>query len=331
MPIFNGAELVQKGIDSILNQTYGNFELIIVNDGSTDNTIEVLNSYKDSRLRVISQENRGISNAINAGHCFAKGSLIAHHDHDDISLPQRFEKQINFLSKNSEIGLVGTAAEVWNVSGPTGRFLDHPTTPGEVAFELIFNNCLVHSSWMYRQELIKEVGSYSTDTHRQPPEDYEFISRLIRKFRATNLSERLVIYREIPNSTSSASRSGENIPFSKRLALISAENISYAAEVNLSSNQAINFGAITHNYIEGINSKPNLKDIKKLVITAGEKLALRYHEPNILNLVDSKLDHLSHQYYAYSGVASNLEILMQQSNLFLARLRFKIQGLILKP
>jgi glycosyltransferase involved in cell wall biosynthesis len=111
MPVYNAAEFLAESIESILNQTFTNFELIILNDKSTDNSLDVISKYQrsDSRIIIINKDiNVGPANLRNEGLSIAKGEFVALMDADDIAMPQRFEKQINVLKSNPEIGLCGT-------------------------------------------------------------------------------------------------------------------------------------------------------------------------------------------------------------------------------
>ena len=113
-------KMLKKSIDSIINQTYSNWEYIICNDGSTDNTLEELNKIVqvDSRIKVISYDkNKGLNYALNMCLKEAKGTYIARQDDDDISLKERFKKQVDFLDKHSEYAIVGTLADVFDDSG----------------------------------------------------------------------------------------------------------------------------------------------------------------------------------------------------------------------
>ena len=113
MPVYNTKEeFLRTAIESILNQTFSNFEFIIINDGSTNNAEDVILSYKDDRIIYLKQENQGIVAALNNGWDRAKGEYIARMDSDDISFPERFEKQLKFLEENPEYSLVGSWAEV---------------------------------------------------------------------------------------------------------------------------------------------------------------------------------------------------------------------------
>ena len=145
MAVKNGGDLVKEAIDSILIQSLTNFEFIIINDGSTDETLRTLQAYRDPRILVVSQENQGLAKALNKGLMLARGKYIARQDHDDISLPTRLEKQVQYLEQHPRVGLLGTAAQIWSLTGSTGRFHDHPSASGVLAFELLFNNPFVHT------------------------------------------------------------------------------------------------------------------------------------------------------------------------------------------
>ncbi|MHC1732039.1 MAG: glycosyltransferase family 2 protein [Bacteroidales bacterium] len=108
MPTRNAEKYLKEAIDSILNQKFSDFEFIIIDDNSIDHTINIINSYHDDRIKIYSGECRGISAALNLGIKKSSGEYIARMDADDISLPERFEQQINFLEQNPDIGICGT-------------------------------------------------------------------------------------------------------------------------------------------------------------------------------------------------------------------------------
>ena len=108
MPVYNGEKYLQEAIESILNQTFKDFEFIIINDGSTDKTLEIIKSFTDPRIKLITQENRGIIYSLNKGITESRGKYIARMDADDISLPERLEKEYRFLEQNPNYGIVGT-------------------------------------------------------------------------------------------------------------------------------------------------------------------------------------------------------------------------------
>lgn len=255
MPVYNGANDVQKSLDTILTQTFRNFEFIVINDGSKDDTSSILNAVHDPRVRVIHQDNMGLAATLNRGINMALGKLIARQDHDDLSRPERLAKQVSFLLDHSECVLLGSAADIWVVNEPSNRYHDHPTEHELLAFDLLFNNPFVHSSVMMRRDAVLAIGGYTTDKNRQPPEDYELWSRLARIGRVANLAERLLIYREMPHSMS---RIGPN-PFLEQLVTISAENLAFANGVEKPEAAMLDVAALTHSAFHRMSSRPNIK------------------------------------------------------------------------
>ena len=313
MPVKDGADFVGKAIESLLNQTFTDFELIVINDGSTDQSVQVIEQFKDSRITLLTQENQGVSKTSNRGLALCRGKYITRHDHDDLSFPTRLSKQVSYLDDHPQCGLVGTAAEVWTPDGPTGRSRDFPTKPGAIAFELIFDSPFVLSSVMFRREVMEKVGMFSEDPLRTPMEDFEFISRVGRQFEMANLAERLVVYREVPNSESSVIRpnhGGARDKVVSRIAMFSSENLAYANEMSAPNDDMTNFGAISHWYFKAIVGAPNYVAIRQLVKQAAELISIRYREPEVLKMLARKLSNLDYQYYTYSGQKFKRERIM---------------------
>jgi hypothetical protein len=233
LPVYNGAVDVPAAIDSILGQSFGDFELIAIDDGSPkDDSLAVMRRIAaergDPRLQVVAlQPNRGLAGALNHGISLARGRYIARQDQDDLSSPGRLAKQVAFLDANPAFGLVGTRAEIWRDGRPTDRFHDHPTDSGRLKLDLLANNPFVHSSVMLRREVLEAAGGYCVDRSRQPPEDYELWSRVARRHEIANLPERLLIYREVATSMS---RDGAN-PFLEKVLMIASENIAWWAGI----------------------------------------------------------------------------------------------------
>lgn len=222
LPVYNGKEYLKEAIQSILSQTYDNFELIIINDGSTDESASIIQSLDDDRIRYYEQTNQGLAATLNRGVTLAKGEYIARQDQDDVSFPERFERQIAYLEKNPDCGMVGTWAVIWEGREQTKRLHKHPTESAALRFELLFNNPFVHSSIIIRKIVFDRVGFYSTAKERQP-EDYELWSRVAREFEVANIPEALHVYREVEGSLC---RVGTN-PFLDRVINLSAENIAW--------------------------------------------------------------------------------------------------------
>lgn len=194
MPVYNAERFVKKAIESILNQTYADFEFIIINDGSTDESEEVIKNFTDQRIHLISQGNQGIVSALNTGLKIAQGTYIARMDADDISEPTRLEKQVLFMQTNPEIALCGTWA--WTIDEHdtiTGNYTYPPTNHTAIRKAIIRHSPFIHPSVMFTQKAIKVVGSYSLKYKHA--EDYELWTRVVAKFKTANIPEYLLKYR----------------------------------------------------------------------------------------------------------------------------------------
>ena len=200
MPVYNTKEeFLRVAIESILNQTYSDFEFIIVNDGSTNNAEEVILSYKDDRIVYLKQENQGIVSALNNAWDKASGEYIARMDSDDVSLPQRFEKQIKFLEENPEYSLVGSWAEVI----PNKRIIKLPTDIK--LMDLLADCTFIHPSIMFRKSDFDKYNTRYTEEAKYA-EDYLLYSKAVTILKMTNLQEVLLNYRVYPDNSSSSNR-----------------------------------------------------------------------------------------------------------------------------
>lgn len=291
LPVYNGANYVKSAVESILNQTLENFEFIIINDGSKDNSQAVLESISDPRIRLYHQENKGLAATLNLAISKAKSNLIARQDQDDLSKPKRLELQYRFMTEHNDCALLGTAAEIWVGEEKSDRNHDHPTENGRLIFDLMFNNPFVHSSVMLRKEAIESIGGYTTDPERQPPEDYELWSRVSRHFNVFNLEERLLVYREVPQSMS---RAGPN-PFLEKLVMISAENIASAAKVE-NNVDCQDLAALTHSAKHLLSKKLDIKAMVNLIESATQNISMRYGEADLTSISNERIRILNYQY-----------------------------------
>lgn len=266
MPVYNGANDLQKALDSILNQTFSDFEVIAINDGSTDTSAQILDEITDQRVRVVHQENIGLAATLNKGLSLAVAPLIARQDQDDISHPERLLKQVNYMNDHPECSLLGTAAEIWVGDEPSDRAHIHPTRHAILAFELMFNNPFVHSSIMMRRHDVLAIGGYSVDRARQPPEDYELWSRMARHYHVANLTDKLLIYREVPQSMSRA----EPNPFLDKLVTISAENLAFANDLHEPDSVTTDIAALTHSAYHRLSPKPDINAMEAVIEKATE-------------------------------------------------------------
>ena len=269
LPVYNGLPYLEEAIKSILGQSFGDYELIIINDGSTDGSELVVGKFKDSRIRYFKQQNHGLPATLNIAISHACGEYIARQDQDDICLPKRFQKQVEYLNAHPGVGMVGAAAQIWAGNELTSRQLTHPRDDATLRFGLLFNNLFVHSSIMIRRSVFEQVGAYSEDKSRQPPEDYELWSRVMKKFKVANLPEVLMVYREVPNSMS---RTGVN-PFLPNLVRISAENIAWASGRAVDSPEVIALSRLSHGVYEDIPRGIRFAALAAVLNDAADRIA----------------------------------------------------------
>jgi len=202
MAVYNAASFLPQAIDSILKQTYGEFEFLIVDDGSTDASPEILQSYSDARLRVISQyPNRGQPHALNMGVREARGVLIARQDADDLSLPNRLEKQVAYMNKHPNVALVGSGAIIIDELGRTMGLRQVETDSFSIRWRQVFKNCFVHSSVMFRKKVVELLGGF--DPTIGYGEDFDLWSKIVARYNVANLPEPLILYRDQGGSKTS--------------------------------------------------------------------------------------------------------------------------------
>ncbi|MBE9666358.1 glycosyltransferase family 2 protein [Mucilaginibacter boryungensis] len=199
MPAYNAGKYIGEAIQSVLQQTFVDFELLIVNDGSTDGTLAVINSFDDKRIVVINQQNKGIAEALNTGLKYAKGAYIARFDADDICYPERLQKQYDFLTSYPDYVMVGSDADYILEDGD---FLFHfqciAHTYNEVMDKLYFYCPFIHPAVMYRKDVICNAGGYSAHAHNF--EDYLLWTSIAKTGKMGNLPEALIKYRHNPSS-----------------------------------------------------------------------------------------------------------------------------------
>ncbi|MCT4533738.1 glycosyltransferase [Halodesulfovibrio sp.] len=208
MPVYNGANTLSTAVDSILAQTFTDFEFIIVDDGSTDSTLEIIQEYiaHDERVRGFTIPHSGVATAANAGLSKVRARLIARMDADDYSLPERLAQQVAYLHGHPEIGLVGTRVTFGgdrNTAGGYARYVDWTNTlltPDDISIRRFQEAPFAHPSTMYRTELIERFGGYRTGNL---PEDYELWLRWMSLgVKAAKLPQELVVWNDPPNRLS---------------------------------------------------------------------------------------------------------------------------------
>lgn len=188
--------LLNKSVDSILNQTVSDFEFLICNDGSSDKTLDELKKIakKDSRIKILTYDNNmGLHHALNTCLKEAKGEYIARQDDDDLSKPERLKVQLEFLDEHQEYAMVGTCADVFDDEGMWGEFLV-PEAPKKEDF--LWNSPFMHPTMMMRKTALLSGGGYREAKETRRCEDYDLFMRLYAKgYRGYNIQEKLYYYR----------------------------------------------------------------------------------------------------------------------------------------
>lgn len=194
MPVYNSEEYLEESIDSIIKQSFKDFELLIVDDGSTDKSVSMIQEYekKDKRVKfLINRHEKGIAGALNTGMENAKGIYFARADADDINIPLRLEKQFNFLEKHKDIYLLGGGYAPFNKNGHRIDII-RSSSSLEIAWRFISDTYLCHPTVMFRRVLFDEFGGYPNVV----TEDYNYFSNIVKKYKCSNLKEILINYRE---------------------------------------------------------------------------------------------------------------------------------------
>ncbi len=201
LSVFNDEKYIGKAIDSILEQTFTDFELLIIDDCSTDKTRDIISGYKDPRIRLIKTEkNIGITRSLNKGLKLAGGKYIARTDSDDISCPERLEKQLSFLENNKSYAMVGCRTEVIDEDGDHIEYWNQEESAELIFYTLSYRDCLTSSSVMFNKKSVDSLGGYDESCDRA--EDFELWYRISRKYRIYTIPEYLVKYREREDSHS---------------------------------------------------------------------------------------------------------------------------------
>lgn len=208
LPVFNSEHFIGDCIESIFGQSYKNIELIVINDGSTDKTIDQLLKYKNKNLKIINQKNIGIAASINKGIMNSSGEYIARIDADDICYPQRISKQVNYLEVNKNIAALGTYADLIDESGNlVGEVCRKNENNGDFLFSMLERRTIIlHPSVMIRKSVLKKVNYYDEyvkiddkkfyNIDNPYPQDYLLWMKMIEAgYSLTVLREKLIKYR----------------------------------------------------------------------------------------------------------------------------------------
>lgn len=203
MPVYNSEKYVIDSIQSILNQSFSDFELIVVDDCSTDSSFSLVSGLEDSRIKLIKMpENSGISKALNKGIDVAKGEYIFRMDSDDISLPYRLEKQIKYMDENPSCALCGSWIKTF---GYNEVLFDYDSSPEKIKSNLMFFNCIAHPSVVIRKKFIDDNNLFYEEDF-PCAEDFYLWTKVSKLGEIHNIKEVLLMYRTHENQIGKTSR-----------------------------------------------------------------------------------------------------------------------------
>ena len=206
MAVKDGQKYLRQAIDSVLGQTSSNFEFIIIDDCSADDSLAIIENYTDPRIKlIINQNHLGLSASLNVGLDAARGEYIARMDADDICLPERLEKQVRFLDRHPRIVVVGTGIRLIDEQGKVIQDVQMPADNDLIKWQLCFINPIAHPSVMMRGAAVKQVGGYDPELIRS--QDYDLWWRLSAKYQLANVPDILVLLRQHSGQVSNANRS----------------------------------------------------------------------------------------------------------------------------
>lgn len=195
MSVYNGERFLHEAVDSVLAQSFSDFELLVVDDGSTDSTARILAEYASSDPRVIvhRQANQGSPAALNLGFSLARAPLVARMDADDVAVPDRLERQQRFLAEHETVALLGGAVTLVDESGRAFAEVQYPLSDAEIREAFAYTTPFVHSAVMLRKETFERLGGYRPIF--DPAEDVDLWLRIAEGYELANLTELVVRYR----------------------------------------------------------------------------------------------------------------------------------------
>ena len=195
LPVFNGEPYIRDAIHSILNQEFKDFELLVIDDCSSDKTPNIIESIKDPRLKIFRNDvNKGLISSLNIGIRAANSPLIARMDADDISMSNRISEQYEFMEQHQDISVLGTAAEIINKDGKVVGVANVPELDWQIRWRMAFSCPFIHPSIMVRTECVKGVGGYSNNALHG--EDFDLWVRLSTFVKFGNLTNYLIKLRK---------------------------------------------------------------------------------------------------------------------------------------
>lgn len=193
MGVRDGADSLPAALASLRSQSFGDFELLIIDDGSTDDTPRILAEFHDARVRIVRQPALGLTRALNKGLELARGTYVARMDADDVCHPQRLASQVALLQGHPDVALCGTWAHVVDDQGRRLELSRPPVEHAAICAQLLWDNAFFHSSWMVRTETVRRLGGYDDTLERA--QDYELAWRISGVARCANIPVPLLTWR----------------------------------------------------------------------------------------------------------------------------------------
>jgi glycosyltransferase involved in cell wall biosynthesis len=194
IPVFNAENYLEAALESVLDQTLQDLELIAIDDGSRDASRRILDKYaaRDERVHVVGNgSNLGISATLNRGWKLARAPFVARMDADDISLPDRLQRQVAYLEEHGSVAAVGGAVVIIDAAGIRHTVVRYPTSPAEIRAKLQWYNCFAHPAVTIRRSALDSIGGYRYDH----VEDYDLWLRLVERHELANLDTVVLLYR----------------------------------------------------------------------------------------------------------------------------------------
>lgn len=263
---YNDERYIKSSVDSVLNQTYPYFELIIVNDGSTDNTLQILENIEDERIRIINKPNTGLADSLNEGIKAAKYQWIARMDGDDISLPNRFEAQIKLIDSGASV--IGGQFYVIDENSEYKSNIpsNNPLTPLRSKLYVMLGwNPLAHPSALISKKALSMVGGY--DPNFSASQDMDLWFRISKKHKIINTKEIVLLYRKHSNNISNGRKEFQTkmafMAYIKRA--LGINRVLTKKEFCILQDNILISSLVSKNY-DYVNRLGSLKSIKRLLV-----------------------------------------------------------------
>lgn len=278
MAVYNGEKFLKQTIDSILNQTYKDFEFIIIDDCSSDKTLDIIKSYKDKRIFVHKNNvNMGQTKSLNIGLNLARGEYIARIDAGDVSLPNRLEKQVKIIRNNPNISVIGTSAFRYNEHWKIIDVVHMPVSQDSILLRLLFTSPIIHISVLMRRDVILNIGGY--DENFYVLADYDLWSRLLTKnYYITNIRDILVGYMVSTESLGAMNAYSRSLIEASK---IIQKNIKNFADITISLDEAANIRKFFDFSLQGLFVEEMI-GTEKLIINIIKKMGISKKEIDYL-------------------------------------------------